>query len=29
MQYYRDEPALNDGGAHANFSGNSALFKFK
>ena len=29
MQYYRDEPALNDGGALANFPGNSALFKLK
>ena len=31
-QYYRDEPALADAGAIANFSAannNSALFKFK
>ena len=29
MQYYREEPALNDGGALANFPGNSAFFKLK
>ena len=28
-QYYRDEPALNDAVAFANFPGNSASFKFK
>ena len=28
-QHYRDEPALNDTGARANFPGNSASFKFK
>ena len=28
-QYYRDEPALNDAGAVANFPGNSASLKFK
>ena len=28
-QYCRDEPALNDVGALASFSGNSVLFKFK
>ena len=28
-QYYRDEPALTDVGALADFPDNSALFKFK
>ena len=28
-QYYRDEAALADAGALANFPGNSALFKFR
>ena len=28
-QYYRDEPALNNAGALANFPGNSSLFKYK
>ena len=28
-QYYRFEPALNNGGILANFSDNSASFKFK
>ena len=28
-QYCRDEPALNDVGALANFAGNSVSFKFK
>ena len=28
-QYYRDESALNDAGALANFPGNSASFKYK
>ena len=28
-QYYRDEPALNDDGTLANFSGNIPSFKFK
>ena len=28
-QYYREEPALTDAGALANFPGNGALFKFK
>ena len=28
-QYYRDEPALTDAGALANFPCNSASFKYK
>ena len=28
-QYYRDEPALTDAGALANFPGNKASFKYK
>ena len=28
-QHYRDEPTLNDNGIINNFTGNSALFKFK
>ena len=29
LQFYRDEPALNDAGAVANFPDNSASFKYK